>query len=107
MEEKSALTRWICLAIGVIVLLFDGIIYAWSILKVPLAAEFGWTIDELAINYTLTMSFFCLGGIAGGHFFQKNRYKIFIINIIHYGLYRFYAYSIFIRTEYRDAIFFI
>jgi OFA family oxalate/formate antiporter-like MFS transporter len=58
--------RWLYLAVGVIVLLFAGIIYGWSILKAPLAADFGWTADQLALNFTLTMCFFCLGGIAGG-----------------------------------------
>lgn len=41
-------------------------IYAWSILKTPLAETFGWTASELALNFTLTMCFFCLGGFAGG-----------------------------------------
>ena len=58
--------RWLYLAVGVIALLFAGIIYGWSILKAPLAADFGWTADQLALNFTLTMCFFCLGGIAGG-----------------------------------------
>ena len=58
--------RWLYLAVGVIALLFAGIIYGWSILKAPLAADFGWTADQPALNFTLTMCFFCLGGIAGG-----------------------------------------
>lgn len=58
--------RWLYLAVGVIALLFAGIIYGWSILKAPLAADFGWTADQLALSFTLTMCFFCLGGIAGG-----------------------------------------
>lgn len=58
--------RWLYLAVGVIALLFAGIIYGWSILKAPLAADFGWSADQLALNFTLTMCFFCLGGMAGG-----------------------------------------
>lgn len=57
--------RWFYLAIGVISMFFAGIVYAWSILKAPLAQEFGWTASELAINFTLTMSFFCIGGFLG------------------------------------------
>ena len=63
MNGKSR--RWFYLALGVVVLLFSGIIYAWSILKAPLAESFGWSAAQLSVNYTLTMSFFCLGGIAG------------------------------------------
>lgn len=58
--------RWLYLALGVIVLLFAGIIYGWSILKAPLAESFGWTASALAVNFTITMCFFCLGGMAGG-----------------------------------------
>lgn len=46
-------------------MLFAGVVYAWSILKAPLAKEFGWTASELALNFTLTMSFFCIGGLLG------------------------------------------
>lgn len=66
MKQNHFGIRWLYLAVGVIALLFAGIIYGWSILKAPLAADFGWTADQLALNFTLTMCFFCLGGIAGG-----------------------------------------
>lgn len=65
-ESKKLTVRWLYLAAGVIALLFAGIIYGWSILKAPLAVDFGWTADQLALNFTLTMCFFCLGGMTGG-----------------------------------------
>ncbi len=65
-QGKNLNIRWLYLAVGVIALLFAGIIYGWSILKAPLAADFGWSADQLALNFTLTMCFFCLGGMAGG-----------------------------------------
>lgn len=58
--------RWLYLAVGGIALLFIGVIYAWSIFKVPLAVSFGWTDAQLAFAYTLTMSFFCIGSLASG-----------------------------------------
>lgn len=63
--DRHSGRRWFYLALGDVVLLFSGIIYAWSILKAPLAVAFGWSAAQLSVNYTLTMSFFCLGGIAG------------------------------------------
>ena len=57
--------RYLYLIVGTIALLFAGTVYAWSILKVPLAENFGWTVPQLTVNFTLTMSFFCLGGILG------------------------------------------
>lgn len=57
--------RWFYLSVGVIAMLFAGVLYAWSILKAPLTAEFGWGASELALNFTLAMSFFCIGGLLG------------------------------------------
>ena len=71
-------TRWPYLLVGVIAMLFAGIIYAWSILKAPLAAEFGWSASNLALNFTLTMSFFCLGGFIGGLLAKKLGAKIVV-----------------------------
>lgn len=58
--------RWLILAAGVAVMLFAGILYAWSILKVPIGEEFGWPAQQLAVNFTVSISFFCLGGIFAG-----------------------------------------
>lgn len=66
MTHRPTTLRWFYMILGVIALLFAGVIYAWSILKAPLAEEFGWTGSQLALNFTLTMCFFCLGGFAGG-----------------------------------------
>lgn len=63
METRKTLrVRWAYLAAGVAAMLFAGVIYAWSILKAPLQEAFGWTAPQLALNFTLTMCFFCLGG---------------------------------------------
>lgn len=63
--------RKIYLAIGVIVMLFSGVLYAWSILKIPFAEEFHWKADILALNFTFTMCFFCLGAFAGSILCKK------------------------------------
>ena len=65
MENKKLSVRWVYLAIGVIAMLFAGVLYAWSILKAPLAKEFSWGASDLALNFTLAMSFFCIGGLLG------------------------------------------
>lgn len=58
--------RQVYLVGGAVIMLFAGIIYAWSILKAPFAAEFGWSQGALGLNFTITMSCFCIGGILGG-----------------------------------------
>ena len=67
MRNKVSI-RWAYLMLGVIAMLFSGVLYAWSILKAPLAAAFGWGASALAMNFTLAMSFFCVGGLLGARF---------------------------------------
>ena len=59
------------LIVGSVALLFAGIIYAWSILKAPLSTEFGWTSSQLGLNYSLTISMFCIGGMISGILSKK------------------------------------
>ena len=72
-------TRWKYLFIGVIAMLFAGVLYAWSILKSPLSAEFGWGASELAMNFTIAMSFFCIGGLLGAQISKLAGHKIALI----------------------------
>ncbi|MBO5716092.1 MAG: MFS transporter [Clostridia bacterium] len=59
------------LVVGVFTMLFAGIIYAWSILKVPFAQELGFAPSSLALNFTLTMCFFCIGGLLSSVMVKK------------------------------------
>ncbi len=77
--KQSTSVRWAYLVVGIIAMLFAGIIYAWSILKSPFSAEFGWTNNNLANNFTLTMCFFCLGGLLGAQLSKRIGHKIAII----------------------------
>lgn len=72
--------RSIRLTLGVISMLFAGVIYAWSILKAPLAQEFSWSVSQLALNFTLTMCFFCVGGMVSGFTIKKLGPKVLIIS---------------------------
>ena len=79
--EKNDLTvRWFYLAVGVVAMLFAGVLYAWSILKAPLSTTFGWGASELALNFTLAMSFFCIGGLLGAQIAKRidHRAALFI-----------------------------
>ena len=59
--------RWLYAIAGVAVLLFGGLVYAWSVLAGPIAADFpDWTKAQLSLTFTLVMIFFCLGGLIGG-----------------------------------------
>ena len=72
MTTQSALKkRPIYLFTGVFAMLFSGVLYAWSILKIPFKDVFSWSDSSLALNFTLTMCFFCLGAFFGSQLCKK------------------------------------
>lgn len=76
---KNLNKRWLYLVAGVFAMLFSGVLYAWSILKIPFKTEFGWADSVLALNFTLTMCFFCLGAFFGSLICKKIGPKITLI----------------------------
>ncbi len=70
MKSKLSI-RWLYLAVGTVAMLFAGILYAWSILKIPFSNDFGWTAGNLSLNFTITMSCFCGGGLVGAWLAKK------------------------------------
>lgn len=77
--QNNISIRWFYLIVGVITMLFAGVLYAWSILKSPLAHAFGWGASELALNFTLAMSFFCIGGLFGAAISKRLGSRIALI----------------------------
>lgn len=71
--------RWGYSVIGVLVLLFAGLVYAWSVLAGPIGAFFThWSSTELSFTFTLCMMFFCLGGLITGFLSTKIEAKIML-----------------------------
>ncbi len=74
-----SLRRWPRLAVGILALFFCGVLYAWSIVKSPLESEVGFTRQQLAVNFTITMIFFCLGGLASGLLQRRVRPRVLLL----------------------------
>ena len=60
-------------------MLFAGVLYAWSILKAPLSLEFGWSPSQLALNFTIAMTFFCIGGLLGAQISKRAGHRISLL----------------------------
>ncbi|MGN0372435.1 MAG: MFS transporter [Enterocloster sp.] len=59
--------RWVYAAVGVVTLLLAGLVYAWSVLSLPLGAYFTeWSKAQLSLTFTICMMCFCFGCMAGG-----------------------------------------
>ncbi len=66
MEERK--NRWGLLLIGTFMLLFLGLIYAWSIFSTPFNKIYtDWTISNLSMTFTISMIFFCLSAFVAGN----------------------------------------
>ena len=78
--NQNISVRRFYMAVGVTAMLFAGVLYAWSILKAPLSAEFGWGPSELALNFTLAMTFFCVGGLLGAQISKRAGHRIALIS---------------------------
>lgn len=76
---NSMKKRRFYLAAGVFAMLFSGVLYAWSILKVPFKENFGFEESVLSLNFTLTMCFFCLGAFFGSLICKKIGVKLTLI----------------------------
>ena len=73
------MNRWFYAFIGVVVLLFAGMVYAWSVLSSPIAAEFtNWNKAQLSLTFTIVMILFCVGCTVGGFLIKKISAKIYV-----------------------------
>ena len=77
--NQSISVRWFYMIIGVVAMLFAGVLYAWSILKSPLSTEFGFSASALALNFTVAMTFFCIGGLLGAQLSKKAGHRMSLI----------------------------
>lgn len=59
--------RWFCLAIGTILLMFCGLLYGWSLFKIPLSVLYPtWSLAQLSVTFTLSMAAIPLSSFAAG-----------------------------------------
>lgn len=64
--ERQKKMRWLYMIVGVVILLCVGLIYGWSVFRVPLEQDFGWTKAETSVTFTISMIMLCLGGLVSG-----------------------------------------
>lgn len=73
-------SRWGYALAGFAALFCCGVIYAWSVLSAPIAAEFPlWTKAQLSMTFTITIIFFCLGCMLGGSLSSRIDPRVYIL----------------------------
>jgi MFS transporter, OFA family, oxalate/formate antiporter len=63
---SSTGNRWLIAAAGVVMQIALGAVYAWSVFRTPLTKEFGWSISQVTVTFTLSIFFLGLAAGFGG-----------------------------------------
>src|SRR5258708_5783578 len=58
--------RWVIAAAGVLMQVALGAVYAWSVFRVPLAKQFGWTVSEVTLTFTISIVVLGIASFFGG-----------------------------------------
>src|SRR6266480_1446017 len=58
--------RWVIAAAGVFMQVALGAVYAWSVFRVPLAKQFGWSIAEVTLTFTISIFVLGIAAFFGG-----------------------------------------
>src|SRR5882757_5202564 len=79
--------RWVIAIAGIFLQIALGAVYAWSVFRIPLSKQFGWSISE--VTFTFTISIFVLGFAAffGGLWMARKGPRIVALTgAVLYGL---------------------
>jgi OFA family oxalate/formate antiporter-like MFS transporter len=65
------LNRWWIAVAGVFMQMALGAAYAWSVFRIPLTKEFGWTITEVTWTFSISWFFLGLSAFVGGRMMKR------------------------------------
>ena len=74
------LNRWVYAAVGVVVLLLAGLVYAWSTMSNSIGVSRpDWTKAQLSLTFTIVMAMFCVGCLIAGFLAKKVAPKYYVM----------------------------
>lgn len=80
MKFMKVKNRWVVAIVGIVLLLAAGLVYAWSVMSIPISEEFPhWTKAQLSLTFTIMMIMFCLGGMISGFLQTKFTPRVFVL----------------------------
>jgi OFA family oxalate/formate antiporter-like MFS transporter len=63
--------RWPVAVAGVVMQIALGAVYAWSVFRIPLTQQFGWTISEVTLTFTIAIFVLGFAAFAGGLWMRR------------------------------------
>jgi OFA family oxalate/formate antiporter-like MFS transporter len=77
METRRVMTnRWSIAVAGVLLQIALGAVYAWSVFRVPLAKQFGWSISEVTLTFTISIFVLGIAAFFGGLWLNRKGPRI-------------------------------
>src|ERR1700730_17802908 len=70
------LNRWYIALAGVFMQVALGGVYAWSVFRVPLANQFGWSISEVTLTFTISIFVLGIAAFFGGLWLNRKGPRI-------------------------------
>ena len=84
--------RWVIAIAGVFFQIALGAVYAWSVFRVPLAKQFGWSISEVTLTFTISIFVLGISAFFGGLWLNRKGPRIVALTGgVLYGLGAFLA----------------
>src|SRR5580693_5668734 len=68
--------RWVIAIAGVLLQVALGAVYAWSVFRVPLANQFGWSISEVTLTFTVSIFVLGIAAFVGGLWLNRRGPRI-------------------------------
>jgi len=68
--------RWSIAAAGVVMQVALGAVYAWSVFRVPLVKQFGWSISEVTLTFTISIFVLGISSFFGGLWLNRKGPRI-------------------------------
>src|SRR6195256_947557 len=79
--------RWVIATAGVLMQIALGAVYAWSVFRVPLTSQFGWSASEVTLTFTISIFVLGISAFLGGLWLNRKGPRVVAITGgILYGL---------------------
>jgi len=79
--------RWLIAVAGVVMQLALGAVYAWSVFRIPLTKNYGWTVSQVTLAFELAILMLGFAAFAGGLWMkQSGPRRVAAIGGLCYGL---------------------
>jgi OFA family oxalate/formate antiporter-like MFS transporter len=70
------MNRWVIAIAGVFLQIALGAVYAWSVFRIPLAKQFGWSIPEVTLTFTISIFLLGIAAFFGGLWLNRRGPRI-------------------------------